>query len=360
MHIAVVGAGLAGVTAARALHEAGHAVQLFDKSRGVGGRMSTRRTSWTPDAQREHALAFDHGAPSFTATDPAFAGFIQDAATFGWVAPWAPRMAPGSRAETSTRWVASPDMPALCRRLAGELPLHRSATVTGLARVAGGGWQVLVDQAAHPGTFDRVVLAMPPAQAAALLQAHAPTWAMAAREVAMTPCWTVMAVFHQAAPEWDAAAPSTGPVAWAARQGSQPGRDAPDNDDNAATATDTQNWVIQASAAWSAQHLEDDAATVSAALLRAFQALPGLAQAEVQWHTSHRWRYSVPRNAPWAGECTAWTDDALGLGVCGDWLGGVGVEGAWLSAQALAEAWCDSDPAAPGHCHPSPAMFEAA
>ena len=37
--IAIIGAGIAGLSAARALHKAGHTVHLFDKSRGSGGRM---------------------------------------------------------------------------------------------------------------------------------------------------------------------------------------------------------------------------------------------------------------------------------------------------------------------------------
>ena len=37
--IAIIGTGIAGLSAASALHKAGHAVHLFDKSRGSGGRM---------------------------------------------------------------------------------------------------------------------------------------------------------------------------------------------------------------------------------------------------------------------------------------------------------------------------------
>ena len=36
--IAVIGAGLAGVSCARQLAAAGYQVQLFDKSKGMGGR----------------------------------------------------------------------------------------------------------------------------------------------------------------------------------------------------------------------------------------------------------------------------------------------------------------------------------
>ncbi|NBY26365.1 MAG: FAD-dependent oxidoreductase, partial [Betaproteobacteria bacterium] len=41
-HLAVIGAGMAGIACARTLVQAGHTVQLFEKSRGVGGRMATR------------------------------------------------------------------------------------------------------------------------------------------------------------------------------------------------------------------------------------------------------------------------------------------------------------------------------
>ena len=45
--VAVVGAGLAGVACARGLQAAGVEVTVFDKSRGVGGRLATRRTTVT-------------------------------------------------------------------------------------------------------------------------------------------------------------------------------------------------------------------------------------------------------------------------------------------------------------------------
>jgi predicted NAD/FAD-dependent oxidoreductase len=43
-NIAIVGAGLAAISCARTLVQAGHRVTLFEKSKGVGGRMSTRRS----------------------------------------------------------------------------------------------------------------------------------------------------------------------------------------------------------------------------------------------------------------------------------------------------------------------------
>ena len=67
-HIAVVGAGIAGITCARTLVQAGHTVTVFEKSRGAGGRMSCRTT--------EHG-GFDHGAQYFTVRDARFARALE-------------------------------------------------------------------------------------------------------------------------------------------------------------------------------------------------------------------------------------------------------------------------------------------
>ena len=44
-NIAIIGAGMTGVVCARNLKDAGYETIIFEKSRGIGGRMATRRTS---------------------------------------------------------------------------------------------------------------------------------------------------------------------------------------------------------------------------------------------------------------------------------------------------------------------------
>lgn len=63
--IAVIGAGVSGLIAARTLQEHGFEATVFEKSRGLGGRVATRRS--------ELGLSFDHGAQYFTVHDPHFA-----------------------------------------------------------------------------------------------------------------------------------------------------------------------------------------------------------------------------------------------------------------------------------------------
>ena len=56
MRTAVIGAGMAGMACAEVLVQAGWAVDLFDKGRGPGGRMSTRRiTTAAGEASSEAA-----------------------------------------------------------------------------------------------------------------------------------------------------------------------------------------------------------------------------------------------------------------------------------------------------------------
>ncbi|MGZ9032736.1 MAG: FAD-dependent oxidoreductase, partial [Burkholderiaceae bacterium] len=65
--VAVIGAGIAGATCARALSLAGCTVHIVDKSRGAGGRLAARRLEWLEMRGRRRITRFDHGAPAITA-----------------------------------------------------------------------------------------------------------------------------------------------------------------------------------------------------------------------------------------------------------------------------------------------------
>ena len=81
--IAIIGAGLAGITVANLLKDYAE-VKIFEKSKGPGGRMSTRR--------REN-YSFDHGAQYFTAREEPFQKFIQPLIEQGVIEIWNTRYA---------------------------------------------------------------------------------------------------------------------------------------------------------------------------------------------------------------------------------------------------------------------------
>ncbi|HZF75025.1 MAG TPA: FAD-dependent oxidoreductase [Acetobacteraceae bacterium] len=311
--VAVVGAGLAGLSCACTLAAAGHPVRLYDKGRAPGGRLATRRAE--VDGVR---LQFDHGAQYLTARGSAFAALLE-ADAVRW-----PAAGQG-------RFVGAPGMSALPRALAGGVPLLLSRHVTGLSRDAVG-WHVRhVDAAAirsgrpiagvpatEDGPFAAVLLAVPAPQAVTLLEPLDARLARAAASADLAPCWTVMASFATRPDLPDLVRPEAGPLAWAARDSGKPGRDAA-----------TECWVLQASPTWSREHLEAEPAQAMERLLAALP-LPAPRHA-----AAHRWRYALADRP--LGEGCVW-DAALRVGLCGDWCIAGRAEAAFDSGAALARA----------------------
>ena len=351
--VAVIGAGIAGATCARLLADAGHSVRLFDRSRGVGGRMATRRVAWVAGDGAAHTSSFDHGAPGFTARSPDFVRFVAQAQSDGLLVRWAPVIAPGSYAPLgeSALWVPAPDMPALCRAMLAGVSVRAACAVDALHREPDG-WRLESAGIAVARGFSDVVLAIPPQQAAPLLQPHSPDWAQRASALPMLPGWTLMGVTADAqpAPAWDLAWPAQGPMSWIVRNDAKPGRP---------HVPGLAHWVVHATAPWSQTHLETPAAKVQALLQEALTLSLGRPLAW-QHAAVQRWRYaSVPRAGMSAGASTSaaalarcWWDASRGLGVCGDALGGAGVEGAWTSGRALATALIDRYRSAPANAGP--------
>lgn len=332
--IAIVGAGVAGLSCAHALLQAGHTVHVFDKSRGPSGRMSTRR------AEDEHGpWQCDHGAQYFTARDPAFRAEVARWQQAGVAAVWEARLASFDGSAWTTphtplqRFVGTPRMTSPAAWLVQGLQQAGDraqaqwlTTVQKLERSAhdgAGAWAVTSAEHGLLGQrYSAVLLAVPAPQAVPLLAPTAPMdhdGAAVAASARMRGSWAVM--LRYAAPvamPWEGAFINAGPLRWVARDSSKPGR------------TGAETWLLHASPEWSDAHIEDSAESVTAALLAAFAALGG----PPPWAaTAHRWRYADTDPALTLG---SWWDPSLRLGLCGDWLNGGKVEGAWLSGRALA------------------------
>jgi renalase len=302
MRIAIVGAGMAGLTCAEALRDAGLDVALFDKGRAAGGRMSTRRLATTAGE-----ASFDHGAQYFTVRDPAFRARVEQWHAAGQAAPWA--------AAGDDAWVGSPGMNAPVKQLAEAARVHWSVQIDRLSR-DGEGWRI-ADQ-----EYDIALVATPAEQAGPLLEPWAPAFAAKAAETRSAPCWTVMAAFAEPLPFAADVLREHGPIGWAARNSSKPGRSGP------------ESWVVQAGADWSGQHLEEPPAAIVAPMLDALAERAGCPLPAPLTAIAHRWRFAKSGSA---GDALLWSA-SLRLGACGDWLIGPRVEAAWLSGHKLAAA----------------------
>ncbi|MNF30924.1 Dehydrosqualene desaturase [compost metagenome] len=316
--IAIIGTGIAGLSAAQALHAAGHEVQLFDKSRGSGGRMASKRSD---------VGALDLGAQYFTARDRRFVDAVQQWQARGWVAEWKPSLYHSKNGQLSAspdeqvRWVGSPRMSAITRAMLGALPVHFSCRITEVFR-GRQHWNLQDAEGQSHGPFSHVVIAAPAPQASALLAA-APKLAGAASSVIMEPTWAVALAFTKPLDtKVDGCFVQDSPLDWLTRNRSKPGRDG---------SPDT--WVLHASSSWSKHHLDMPKEAVIEQLHGAFAELIDCAMPAPVFSLAHRWLYARPASAHQWGSLA---DADLGLYACGDWCLSGRVEGAWLSGQDAA------------------------
>lgn len=316
--IAIIGTGIAGLSAAQALHAAGHEVQLFDKSRGSGGRMASKRSD---------VGALDLGAQYFTARDRRFVDAVQQWQARGWVAEWKPSLYHSKNGQLSAspdeqvRWVGSPRMSAITRAMLGALPVHFSCRITEVFR-GRQHWNLQDAEGQSHGPFSHVVIAAPAPQASALLAA-APKLAGAASSVIMEPTWAVALAFaNPLDTKVDGCFVQDSPLDWLTRNRSKPGRDG---------SPDT--WVLHASSSWSKHHLDMPKEAVIEQLHGAFAELIDCAMPAPVFSLAHRWLYARPASAHQWGSLA---DADLGLYACGDWCLSGRVEGAWLSGQDAA------------------------
>ncbi|MFU8830643.1 MAG: NAD(P)/FAD-dependent oxidoreductase [Wenzhouxiangella sp.] len=322
--ILVIGAGWAGLTAARSLQEAGRAVIVVDKARGPGGRSSTRRQA---------GFTFDHGAQYFTARTEPFSRQVERWRAAGLVAAWdakigvvgtAPRRV--HNAGPGERLVGVPGMNAVLQSMGQTLDCRFGWQVAELTWSEG--WMATTPDG-DSIVADHLVVAAPPQQSAALLGSGHPLFTQL-QSVPMAPCWALMLGYSVPLDaEVDALFINDGPLSWAACNGSKPGRAG-------------HSWVVHATPEWSQTNLEAEPESVAKNLLRAFRdVMPAATDAEPAFSQAHRWRFALSPEP---------LDDGLlylgeqNLVIAGDWCAGNRIEGAWSSGRAAAKAMLA------GHC----------
>lgn len=320
---AIIGAGIAGVAAARALADAGARGTVFEKARGPGGRLARRRNE---------AGEFDHGTSSFAAGDAVFRhsldAWCEAGAAQAWSGTIVTLRGEGDHAPTpGTRYVGVPGMSSLVRHLGRNLDIRYEQRVAGIERTQQG-WMLTFDDGTAAGPFTNVLLTMPAPQAVPLLAPVSPELADAARAARMTPCWAAMLAFDgRVGVDFDGAhVDSPGPINWLARNSSKPGRPS------------TEAWVAHARADWSIEHLERSADWVADQLAGAFARLLDHHAAPV-FQSAHRWRYArVDRSLG----VSCLFDAGLRIGAAGDWCAGSGVDSAFHSGLAAAARMLDA------------------
>ncbi len=319
MQFLIVGAGIAGLSAARRLRELGvdpDRVRVVDKGRGVGGRMASRRIATTAGEAR-----FDHGAQFFTTRSEAFSATVSAALEAGAVVEWTRGF--GLEADGYPRWRGREGMTSLCKWLAMDagVTVHQGHRILDLRE----------ELAARPA--DAVIHTAPVPQALATMAFGGllpePGLARSLAEIHYKPTIAVLVV------------PTVDPTGMAPHGGAQ----YLDHPDLAFVADNRAKGISAVPAVtvhlsnelsqllWSAPDEEILARSLGLAseVLGEAAEPAGVVASQVQ-----RWRYAGPVEV-WPEPTVVWGADPV-IALAGEAFAGPKVEGAFLSGRAAAEA----------------------
>ncbi|GGA68216.1 hypothetical protein GCM10011369_07330 [Neiella marina] len=313
--VAVIGAGIAGLTAAKELQSLGYQVDVFEKSRGRGGRLASKRLSWA---------TVDTGAQYFTARHPRFRREVSRWVDHGAAQPWqfTPHKLINGELHRSPddteRFVGTPNMNSIAHQLATDLNLNLNITITSVER-RNHSWYLTDQSEAEWGAYHWLVVAIPPAQARYLLAQHMSE--VSEQEPLLLPCWaTVLATKGAVCPTIQGVFGDK-TVSWLSRLSAKPGRVKPAHSDDvwllhfspqhsADRQSDKSEQIIAEATSWLTTHLDSELA--------------------ITHEYAHFWRYAhmaTPNQQQNPNIC-----QQQQLAVVGDWCQGGRIEGAYLSA----------------------------
>ncbi|MCC5651145.1 NAD(P)/FAD-dependent oxidoreductase [Nostoc sp. XA013] len=330
--IAVIGAGIAGLVCAQQLSQAGYSVLVVEKSRGLGGRLATRRL---------HKTCADHGACYLEPKGELLGRFVEILRSRQILKVWteevyeltagAPLAEPKNRIP---RYVAPEGMSAIAKSLAPGLEILLNQRVVAITPTPENSWRLTLESSNEELTAKAIVVAIPAPQAVMLLEPLGESILDAAfldnlRFVEFYPSISAIAGYpptSQPLPQWKALTfIDNADLAWIGLDSSKrPNPQQP-------------HFVVQSSANFAQRHLESKDLQPAGQLMlqRAAESLslPWLNTPE--WMQVHRWRYAFP-SRPWH-EAFLSAGSPSPLVCCGDWCGGNLVEGAMLSGLAAAD-----------------------
>jgi len=316
--VLIIGAGLAGLSAANDLRQAGRKVLVIDKGRGLGGRLAGRRIG---DA------TFDHGAQFFTAREFRFKAAVEGWIKAGVAEEWYSSY-PG-QPNGHPRYRGVPTMTAVAKYLATNIHVIRTTRVDSIGQ-QGDGWLAELDNGETINTKAMLITSPVPQTIDLLATGNitVPTDKQARlNRIQYESCIAVMAILDgpAAIESPGAIALEDGPIAWI-------------TDNLQKGVSKIPAVTIHASGDFSAEHLNHDRMEIGQRLIDAAGVYLG--DARVTEYQVHGWRYSKPTvvdDAPCI--LLSETTDLPPLAVAGDAFAGSRFEGAvqsgWAAAKAL-------------------------
>ncbi|MGA0242728.1 MAG: NAD(P)/FAD-dependent oxidoreductase [Candidatus Marinamargulisbacteria bacterium] len=319
-HIAIIGAGLAGLACAHGCTLKGHQVTLFDKSRGASGRTTTKR--W-PESS-----GIDMGAPyiyldQLSSVTASIVRFLKDQ---GVIAPWDYVTRSNGQYKTTRVHVGVPKMSQLARALCADISLVPQQRIQRISQM-GNHFKLFSESQSFDG-FDQVVFAIPSPQLR-LIQGLPQDLYDSAKAVDYDPVITLL--FASRKPLWtdnvDEDHVDNGLIDYVVADSRKPGRK---------TVHDT--YAVHSNRDWAMNAIDSlDKDTLQTTLMTSLQTHYGLDSTDRGHALMHAWRYAhVQSKAPRMKDGYASSITVPGVHACGDWCHGGGIESALESGACLA------------------------
>ena len=331
--VVVIGAGTAGISAARIFQQNGLEVVVIDKSRGLGGRAATRRFECGP---------VDHGAQFFTAKSREFIEHTNHWLRRGLCREWTrgfPIWEKGTLHAPAggghPRFCCPGGMTAPAKLDAQDLTIWKDEPVSAVTVENGA---LLTTTTNRSISSAAVICTAPAPQALKILESlTVDEDRNTLSETAYDPCFCAIYDLPGCQPAWPAIEVHGSPISWIADDGSrrQPIRSGP--------------YVVHASPEFSLEHLEQHPMEVAQLLTGPLAEILGTDLPDAKILHAHRWRYARPRPA---AKLNSFYPLVGNPDVCfaGDACGTGNIESAWLSGRAAAECLLAriSQPRVPG------------
>ncbi|AFZ02465.1 NAD(P)/FAD-dependent oxidoreductase [Calothrix sp. PCC 6303] len=325
--IAVIGAGIAGLACAQQLNQAGYSVVVVEKSRGLGGRVATRRL---------HGTIADHGACFLKPKDEFSSQFVESLCQRDILRIWEGEFIEQSGdASTQPRYIAPAGMSAIAKPLARGLNVILNQRVIAINPTLNHQWYLTLSANNEIITAKALVIAIPAPQALELLEPLENNlinsqFIHQLRSVEFIPSISVMAGYpttSQPLPPWQALTLEQDSIlGWIGFDSSK------------RLDASQPVFVVQSSANFAIENIDtEDLQPFGNQMLQTAAQLTKLFWLEnPEWLQVHRWRYAFPRK-PLTTACLT-AETPLPLVCCGDWCGGNLIPGAIKSGLAAAKS----------------------
>ena len=319
-NIAVIGAGLSGITFASMIKEKSN-IKIFEKSKGVGGRMSTRK---------DLPFIFDHGAQFFEIKNTAFMNFVSELFTKKIIRPWNFKLAYFEKnnlkkikilQNKDNFFVGVPNMDSIVKYLSKDQNVILETKIERTEKLKDK-WYLYDQKKKTHGPYDWVILTLPAQQSLELITKKISFYSQI-KKIKMIGCFSLMIGMKKSLNlNYDAALIQNNDIRWLAVNNSKPCR------------FGGQSLLINSSFQYTAKNVNSPRNKVMQHLLSAASNLISYELSNSIFIKLHKWRYVEAITSP---DENYFIDHNEKIAVCGDWLINSRVEGAFLSANELSK-----------------------